>query len=88
MNKSKSIISIKEYDKINIELERVLKERGIKRGTLAKAINTRFEVIDKWCKNRVEKLDLDILARICYALECEPSDLIKCNANKEEDSCE
>lgn len=35
---------------------------------LARAIDTRFEVIDKWCKGNIEKIDLDILTRICYAL--------------------
>lgn len=33
-----------------------------------RAIDTRFEVIDKWCKGNIEKMDIDILARICYAL--------------------
>lgn len=77
MNDSKTIVSIKEYGKINIELGKILAERGIKRNYLAKATNTRFEVIDKWCKNNVEKLDLDVLARICYALDCSPSDIIR-----------
>jgi DNA-binding Xre family transcriptional regulator len=27
----------------------------------------------------IEKLDLDVLARICYVLECEPADIIKYN---------
>lgn len=35
---------------------------------LARAIDTRFEVIDKWYKGNIEKIDLDILTRICYAL--------------------
>lgn len=35
---------------------------------LARAVDTRFEVIDKWCKGNIEKIDLDILTRICYAL--------------------
>ncbi len=77
MCKSKTIVSIKEYGKISIELKKILEERGIKRNFLAKATNTRFEVIDKWYKNNVEKLDLDVLARICYALDCSPSDIIR-----------
>lgn len=77
MNGSKTIVSIKEYGKINITLKGILEERGITRNYLAKATNTRFEVIDKWCRNDVEKLDLDVLARICYALDCTPSDIIK-----------
>lgn len=79
MKGSKSVISIKEYGKIEIVLKEMLESRGIRRNALAKATNTRFEVIDKWYNNRVEKLDLDVLARICYALDCTPSDIIKHN---------
>lgn len=84
MNGSKTIISIKEYGRIELRLNEILVQRGIKRYYLAKSTNTRFEVIDKWCKNNVEKLDLDVLARICYALDCTPSDIIKHIGNGEE----
>lgn len=52
-------------------------DKGITRNYLAKATNTRFEVINKWYNGQVEKMDLDILARICYALDCFPADIIK-----------
>lgn len=77
MNETKTVISIKEYGKIKIELKQLLDERNMTRNSLAKASNTRFEVIKKWCENDVEKLDLDVLARICYVLDCSPSDIIK-----------
>ncbi|MBQ8523831.1 MAG: helix-turn-helix transcriptional regulator [Clostridia bacterium] len=51
--------------------------RGITRNALAKAVNSRFEVIDKWYNNKVETLDLDILARICCVLECSAQDIIE-----------
>jgi len=41
------------------------------RNGLATAINVRFEVVDKWYKGEIEKMDLDVLARICCVLECE-----------------
>ena len=71
-----SIITIVEYGKINIRLKEILDSKGITRNSLSKAANTRFEVINKWYNNNVEKLDLDVLARICYVLECTPQDLI------------
>ena len=77
MSQSKSIITIKEYGKIEICLKNLMDERSISRNYLAKAANTRFEVIDKWYNNNVEKLDLDVLARICYVLDCSPDDIIK-----------
>lgn len=77
MDKSNSIISIKEYGKITIGLKAIMDSKNITRNYLAKASNTRFEVINKWYNGGVEKLDLDILARICYVLSCSPGDIIK-----------
>ncbi len=77
--KTVSIITIKDYGKIDICLKEILDERGVTRSHIAKASNTRFEVINKWYSNKVEKLDLDVLARICYVLDCSPSDIIKYN---------
>ena len=36
----------------------------------------RFEVINKWYQGHVEKIDADVLARICYILDCNPGDII------------
>ena len=52
-------------------------EHHISRNSLARAINTRFEVIDKWYSGHVEKIDTDILARICFVLDCTPNDIIE-----------
>ncbi|MDO5399111.1 MAG: helix-turn-helix transcriptional regulator [bacterium] len=73
----KSVITINEYGKINLCLKELLDSKGLTRYYLARASNTRFEVINKWCNNEVEKLDLDVLARICYVLDCTAADIIK-----------
>lgn len=80
MENAVTIITIKEYGKIEICLKELLDKRGLTRNYLAKASNTRFEVINKWYSDKVEKLDLDVLARICYVLKCEPSDIIRYKA--------
>lgn len=54
-----------------------MESKNITQYALAKATNTRFEVIKKWYNSEVEKMDLDVLARICYVLECSPTDIIK-----------
>lgn len=79
MEKSVTIITIRDYGKINVHLKEILDQRGLTRGYLARKSNTRFEVINKWYSNNVEKMDLDVLARICYVLDCSPSDIIKYN---------
>lgn len=77
MDCSKSVITINEYGKINLRLREIMDSKNITRNYLARVSNTRFEVINKWYNNEVEKMDLDILARICYVLECSPADIIK-----------
>ena len=77
MDNSRSVITINDYGKITVHIKEIMDSKGITRNFLAKASNTRFEVINKWYNGQVEKMDLDILARICYALDCSPADIIK-----------
>ena len=77
MENSKSVITINDYGKITVHVKEIMDSKGITRNFLAKASNTRFEVINKWYNGQVEKMDLDILARICYVLDCSPADIIK-----------
>ena len=70
------VFSMKEYGHIEIHLKELMEERGVTRNALARATNTRFEVINKWYHGHVEKIDADVLARICYILDCNPDDII------------
>ena len=65
-----------DYGAVELRLKELLEERGITRNQLAKLIDARFEVVSKWYSGKVEKLDLDILARICYALDCDVKDIV------------
>lgn len=78
----KEIYTLNQYGSIEIEIKKLMDEKSISRNALARAINTRFEVIDKWYNGHVEKIDADILARICYVLECTPADIIVYKINK------
>ena len=77
MDNSRSVITINDYGKITVHIKEIMDSKGITRNYLAKASNTRFEVINKWYNGQVEKMDLDILARVCYVLDCSPADIIK-----------
>lgn len=75
-----TIYTINEYGDIRIRLKEIMDQKEITRNALARATNTRFEVINKWYQGHVEKIDTDVLARICYILECTPSDIIVYNS--------
>ena len=77
------VFSMKEYGHVEIQLKEIMEKRGITRNALARATNTRFEVINKWYQGHVEKLDTDVLARICYILDCTPGDIVIYTVSKE-----
>lgn len=60
-----------------ITLEDYLKKVNVKRGTLAKRVQSTFQIIDNYCKNKVERLDSYLLLKICVELQCELSDILK-----------
>ena len=72
----RGILSMRDYGHITLHLRERMEELHLNRNQLAKAIGTRFEVIDKWCQGDVSRIDADILARLCYVLDCRVEDLI------------
>lgn len=79
----KEIFTMNDYGHISIDIKRIMDEKGITRYQLSKSINARFEVVNKWYNGTVERIDSDILARICYILDCTPDDIIKYIPNNE-----
>ena len=73
---SNSVLTRNTYGKIHLKLNEIMDERKITRYRLSQDTDTLFSVIDRWYKDNVEKLDLDMLASICYVLDCEVSDLL------------
>ena len=66
-----------DYGTIEIQIKSIMDKKGISRNALARKLGTRFEVINKWYSGHVEKIDADVLARLCYVLDCTPGDIIK-----------
>lgn len=77
MKNLKPVVTVCDYGKIKIKLSDILEEKGISRNQLSKLTDTRFEVVNKWYTGDVERIDADVLARFCYALGCDVSDIIK-----------
>jgi putative transcriptional regulator len=77
MNELRSVTNMNSYGRITVHLKELMDEKKITRYRLAKLADTRFEVVDKWCSGTVERIDADVLARFCYILNCEITDIIK-----------
>lgn len=62
---------------VKLTLDEYLNNNGITRYQLAKDTGIKFQIIDNYYKNKVVRYDSDILDRICKALGCSISDLVK-----------
>lgn len=72
----KNLFTTNDYGIVTVHIKEIMDNKNITRNSLARAIGARFEVINKWYSGNIEKIDLDVLARICYVLECTPGDVL------------
>lgn len=77
MAEDNSIISVKDYGHIIYHFADVMDAKGITRNRLALLAGMRFEVADRLYKGITERMDMDILARVCYVLDCQVGDVIE-----------
>ena len=78
----KSIVSTVRYGRFVIYLDEVLKEKKVSRTKLAQLANTNYKNIKRLCDFEVQRIDLDILARVCYVLECNISEIVRYETNE------
>ena len=62
---------------IKLTLDKYLEEHKITRYDLAKRTGVEYHIIDKYYKNKVVRYDSYLLDKICNALGCDISDIVK-----------
>lgn len=68
---------LEKRGKIIIHLEDILKERDISLNQLSFRAEMQRTQLRNYRDNKVQRLDIDILLRLCYVLECDLTDLIE-----------
>ena len=66
-----------EFGTIKIHLDELMKQRNISINKLSFGAEMQRTQLKKYCKNEVQRLDIAVLSRLCYALECDLHDLIE-----------
>lgn len=68
---------INECGTIKINLKDILETRNISLNQLSFRAEMQRSQLRNYRDNKVQRLDIDILKRLCYVLECNLSDLIE-----------
>ncbi|MDD6652576.1 MAG: helix-turn-helix transcriptional regulator [Clostridium sp.] len=72
-----SVYTLKDYGKATIQLKQIIDMKKISRNKLCNMIATNYDLVNRYYNNKVVRIDLDIIARMCYVLDCDINDLIK-----------
>ena len=68
---------MEKYGTIRIKLDELFKQSGINKNKLSHRAEMQRTQINNYCNNKITRLDIDVLARICTVLGCTISDLLE-----------
>lgn len=74
---NKEVFEYKNYGTIKINLDKIMKEKNITTYELSTKGNIRFQTIQKLRLGISTRIDLDVLAKICFMLDCKIEEIIK-----------
>ena len=68
--------------KVDVILDEYLRKNNVSRSSLTRNTELQYSQILRYCRNEVQKLDLNILAKLCTVLDCEITDILKLKKGK------
>lgn len=74
---SDGIFILKNYGKVKIDIKKIMKKKNITRNKLSDLTGATYNVINRYYNGDISRIDLDVIARICFVLECNISDILK-----------
>ena len=66
-----------EFGTIKIHLKEIMEKRNISISKLSFRAEMQRTQLKKYYRNEVQRLDIAVLSRLCYALECDLHELIE-----------
>lgn len=68
---------MQNFGKIIFKIDQVLEEKNISKNKLEKEANLQRTQLNSYCNNKVKRIDLETLERICFALDCKLEDIME-----------
>lgn len=65
-----------EYGCLELNIEKLLKERGISKNTLCKTMDIPRSNLNRYCRNEFERLDANLICKLLCFFHCSIDELI------------
>ena len=65
-----------EYGNLTMNIEKLLKERGVSKNTLCNTLDIPRSNLNRYCRNEFERIDATFLCKLLYFFECPLEDLL------------
>lgn len=69
--------NMSECGEIKIHLNELIEQRGVSLNQLSFRTEMQRSQLRNYRDNKIQRLDIDILRRLCYVLECDLTELIE-----------
>ena len=67
---------MEDWGHVDLKLDEFMKKNNISRSSLSRNAQIHYNQLLKYCKNDMQKVDLNILGRICKTINCEIGEII------------
>ena len=69
--------NMSECGEIKIHLDELIEQRGVSLNQLSFRTEMQRSQLRNYRDNKIQRLDIDILRRLCYVLECDLTEVIE-----------
>lgn len=66
-----------DYGYVRLNLDKIMKEQNVSINKLAFRAEMQRSQLKAYIKNDIQRLDVSVLARLCYSLECTLDELVE-----------
>lgn len=72
-----------DFGKLSFNIEQILKQRNISKNQLCKDLDIPRSNFNRYCQNKFERIDANLVCKLCHYLDIDIGTLITYHAPKE-----
>lgn len=76
----RGIVELKNYGKVEIKLKTIMDKKNISIYQMSKLTSLKHSTVKSYYNNcPITRVDLDVLSKLCYVLDCKIEDILEYN---------